>query len=65
MLYDRGESMPPAIPEAGSELSQNEALGEQLIKLTRELLMQKTYIISSDLGCIVDDNRLALMQLHE
>lgn len=33
---------PPAIPEPGNELSQNEELGEQLMKLTREIVQQKT-----------------------
>ena len=32
---------PPAVPEAGSNLARDEALGEQLMKLTREILAQK------------------------
>lgn len=34
---------PPAVPESGSELSQDEALGEQLMKLTRELVTEKLF----------------------
>lgn len=33
---------PPAIPEAGSKLSQDEALGDRLMELTREIVMEKT-----------------------
>jgi len=33
---------PPAAPETGSELAQNEELGEQLMRLTREVIEQKT-----------------------
>jgi len=33
---------PPAVPEPGSELSQNEELGEQLMKLTAEVVAEKT-----------------------
>ena len=29
---------PPAVPEPGNELSQNEKLGEQLMELTRKIL---------------------------
>lgn len=32
---------PPAAPEPGSELSQNEQLGEDLMKLTREIVKEK------------------------
>ncbi|CAE6434887.1 unnamed protein product [Rhizoctonia solani] len=35
---------PPAIPEAGSDLSQNEALGEQLMALTKQVLKSKAQI---------------------
>ena len=42
---------PPAIPEEGTELSRDEALGEQLMKLTRELVSSKTAPLSRDRGC--------------
>ncbi|KAF4435949.1 putative alcohol dehydrogenase Bli-4 [Fusarium austroafricanum] len=32
---------PPAVPESGSELSQNEELGEKLMDLTRKILSEK------------------------
>ncbi|KAG9079977.1 hypothetical protein FRC06_007222 [Ceratobasidium sp. 370] len=35
---------PPAIPEPGSDMSRNEALGEQLMKLTGEVLKVKAQI---------------------
>lgn len=34
---------PPAVPESGSELAQDGELGEQLMKLTRELVTEKLY----------------------
>ncbi|KAI9689349.1 MAG: hypothetical protein M1822_010000 [Bathelium mastoideum] len=46
---------PPAIPEPGNELSQNEALGEQLMKLTREIVQSKTAPQSSEKGCPFKD----------
>lgn len=46
---------PPAVPEAGSELSQNEELGEQLMKLTREIIKEKTYSESAAKGCPFKD----------
>lgn len=42
---------PPAIPEPGNELSQNEALGEQLMKLTTDLVKQKFEKESVGSGC--------------
>ena len=36
---------PPAIPEPGSKLAQDEALGEQLQKLTREILEEQGFSI--------------------
>ncbi|MCJ1386393.1 hypothetical protein MMC17_009519 [Xylographa soralifera] len=42
---------PPAIPEPGNELSQNEELGEQLMKLTIEIIKEKTYDESVAKGC--------------
>lgn len=47
---------PPAIPEPGSELSRNEALGEQLMKFTREIVREKTYEDSAAKGCPFRDN---------
>lgn len=46
---------PPAIPESGSELAQNAQLGENLMKLTRELVQQKTYDMSAAKGCPFKD----------
>lgn len=46
---------PPAIPEAGSNMSQDEALGERLMKLTRKIVMEKTRRESVDQGCPFDD----------
>ena len=42
---------PPAIPEQGSDKAQDEELGEQLMKLTREIVMEKTYSDSKEKGC--------------
>ena len=42
---------PPAIPEPGSALAQNSELGEQLMKLTIELIKEKTYSESVEKGC--------------
>ena len=46
---------PPAVAEAGSELSQNVELGEQLMKLTREIIKEKTYSESAAKGCPFQD----------
>lgn len=46
---------PPATPEPGSELSRDEALGEQLMKLTRELVREKFGQESVDKGCPLQD----------
>ena len=32
---------PPAVPEAGSELSQDKELGEKLMKLTKQIVQEK------------------------
>lgn len=45
----------PCVPEAGSELSQDDALGESLMKLTRKVVMEKTKRESKDQGCPFDD----------
>ena len=46
---------PPAIPEPGSELARNEELGEQLMKLTRELVKEKFGAESVEKGCPLKD----------
>ena len=46
---------PPAVPESGSKLAQDEQLGENLMKLTRDLIKEKTYEDSAAKGCPFDD----------
>jgi NAD(P)-dependent dehydrogenase (short-subunit alcohol dehydrogenase family) len=46
---------PPADPESGSELAQNEDLGEQLMKLTREVVKEKLPKESVEKGCPLKD----------
>ena len=46
---------PPAIPEEGSELAQSADLGESLMKLTREVVKEKTYDMSAAKGCPFKD----------
>ena len=46
---------PPATPEPGSEFANNEELGEQLMKLTRELVKDKFGNESVDKGCPLKD----------
>lgn len=46
---------PPAAFESGSDLAQNEELGEQLMKLTREIVTEKTKADSVDKGCPMKD----------
>lgn len=46
---------PPAIVEPGSELSRDRELGEALMKLTRELVAQKTRQESVEQGCPLRD----------
>lgn len=46
---------PPAVPEPGSKLSQDEALGDRLMELTRKVVMEKTRRESADQGCPFDD----------
>ncbi|KAL8795039.1 MAG: hypothetical protein Q9195_002487 [Heterodermia aff. obscurata] len=46
---------PPAVPEAGNAMAQNEELGEQLMKLTRDLIKEKTYSDSAEKGCPFKD----------
>lgn len=46
---------PPAVPESGSSLAQDEELGERLMKLTRDLVKEKTYADSAAKGCPFQD----------
>lgn len=46
---------PPAVPESGSEMSQDDQLGEQLMKLTRDIIKEKTYEDSAAKGCPFKD----------
>ncbi|KAI0150361.1 hypothetical protein GGR57DRAFT_472536 [Xylariaceae sp. FL1272] len=46
---------PPAVPEAGSDLAQDEALADRLMSLTRRVVMEKTKRESVDRGCPFDD----------
>ena len=46
---------PPAIPESGSELAQDEGLAERLMKLTRDVVKEKTYDSSAAKGCPFKD----------
>ncbi len=46
---------PPADVESGSEFSQDEQLGEQLMKLTREIVKEKFGAESVDKGCPLKD----------
>ncbi|KAI1618697.1 protochlorophyllide reductase [Exophiala viscosa] len=46
---------PPATPEPGSELARNKQLGEQLMKLTREIVKEKFGSESVEKGCPLKD----------
>lgn len=46
---------PPAVPEEGSSLSQDDALADSLMELTRKVVMEKTKGQSADQGCPFDD----------
>ncbi|KAL8682557.1 MAG: hypothetical protein Q9186_001410 [Xanthomendoza sp. 1 TL-2023] len=46
---------PPAVPESGSDLAQDAELGERLMKLTRDLVKEKTYADSAAKGCPFQD----------
>lgn len=46
---------PPAVPEPGNAKANDEALGEQLMKLTREIVKEKTYSESAAKGCPFKD----------
>ena len=47
---------PPAVPESGNALAQDEELGERLMKLTRDLVKEKTKAESVDKGCPFTDH---------
>ena len=46
---------PPAVPESGNEMAQDDQLGERLMKLTREVVKEKTYEDSAAKGCPFED----------
>ncbi|KAL8710837.1 MAG: hypothetical protein Q9220_004640 [cf. Caloplaca sp. 1 TL-2023] len=46
---------PPAVVESGSALAQDAELGERLMKLTRDLVKEKTYEDSAAKGCPFKD----------
>ncbi|KAL9047114.1 MAG: hypothetical protein Q9214_000229 [Letrouitia sp. 1 TL-2023] len=46
---------PPAVPESGTLLAQDEKLGEKLMKLTRDVIKDKTYRDSAAKGCPFTD----------
>ncbi|KAL9602076.1 MAG: hypothetical protein Q9219_002072 [cf. Caloplaca sp. 3 TL-2023] len=46
---------PPAVPESGTPLAQDSELGERLMKLTRDLIKEKTYDDSAAKGCPFQD----------
>ncbi|KAI1877780.1 hypothetical protein JX265_003788 [Neoarthrinium moseri] len=46
---------PPAVPESGSELAQDDALADRLMDLTRRTVMEKTRQDSAAQGCPFDD----------
>nr|XP_036579985.1 retinol dehydrogenase 12 [Colletotrichum truncatum]KAF6787741.1 retinol dehydrogenase 12 [Colletotrichum truncatum] len=46
---------PPAIPEKGSKLAQDDELADRLMELTRKVITEKTKKDSVDQGCPMDD----------
>ena len=46
---------PPAVPESGNAMAQDEQLGENLMKLTRDLIKEKTFEDSAAKGCPFED----------
>lgn len=46
---------PPAVPESGNAMAQDEELGERLMKLTRDIVKEKTYEDSAAKGCPFKD----------
>lgn len=55
-LKDSGKYIcPPAVPEPGSKMSQDDELADRLMELTRKTVMEKTKRKSADQGCPFDD----------
>ena len=55
-LESSGEYIcPPAAHEPGSDLARNEQLGEALMKLTRDIVTEKTRSDSVEKGCPMKD----------
>ncbi|KAF7520642.1 hypothetical protein G7054_g12699 [Neopestalotiopsis clavispora] len=46
---------PPAVPEPGNQLAQDDELADRLMQLTRQVVMEKTRRQSADQGCPFDD----------
>jgi hypothetical protein len=46
---------PPAVPEAGSKLAQDDELADRLMELTRKVVTEKTKSDSTQQGCPMDD----------
>lgn len=46
---------PPAVPEVGSKLAQDDALADRLMEFTNKVVMEKTKQDSADQGCPFDD----------
>jgi hypothetical protein len=46
---------PPAVPEPGSAMAQDAKLADNLMELTRKVVMEKTKRDSADQGCPFDD----------
>jgi hypothetical protein len=46
---------PPAVPEAGSALAQDDELADRLMELTRKVVTEKTKSDSTQQGCPMDD----------
>lgn len=46
---------PPAVPESGTDMAQSDELAESLMKLTREVVKEKTYEDSAAKGCPFTD----------
>lgn len=46
---------PPAVPESGSELAQDDELADRLMELTRNVVTEKTKGDSTQQGCPMDD----------
>lgn len=46
---------PPAVPEKGTAISEDDELADRLMELTRKIIMEKTKRESADKGCPFDD----------